>query len=158
MATEDKCLPWNLPSLIRRGLYHAYSENALQLGLGKHSYCRYEKLHSSCDNFYYHNLRGASVRNIFFKNNITELNYWLKIFGMWLSEVLFSLAYLATKSFGFFFRTLGILRYYDFLKLSLWKELFLSFRNPNGRNRPWCYTKRGSAIQETPCNIEKCGK
>ncbi|KAF2982924.1 hypothetical protein EK904_005859 [Melospiza melodia maxima] len=69
MATEDKCLPWNLPSLIRRGRYHAYSENALQLGLGKHSYCR----------------------------------------------------------------------------------------NPNGRSRPWCYTKRGSAIQETPCNIEKCG-
>uniref|UniRef100_A0A8C0UPX5 Urokinase-type plasminogen activator n=1 Tax=Cyanistes caeruleus TaxID=156563 RepID=A0A8C0UPX5_CYACU len=61
MATEDKCLPWNLPSLIRRGRYHAYSENALQL------------------------------------------------------------------------------------------------KNPNGRNKPWCYTKRGSVIQETPCNIEKCG-
>ncbi|XP_039583383.1 urokinase-type plasminogen activator isoform X2 [Passer montanus] len=69
MATEDKCLPWNSPSLIRRSRYHAYSENALQLGLGKHSYCR----------------------------------------------------------------------------------------NPNGRSRPWCYTKRGAAIQETLCNIEKCG-
>ncbi|NWR54891.1 UROK protein, partial [Bucorvus abyssinicus] len=68
MATEDECLPWDLPSVIRRGLYHAQLRNALQLGLGKHSYCR----------------------------------------------------------------------------------------NPNGRNRPWCYTKRGFAIQETPCNIEKC--
>ncbi|NWY44615.1 UROK protein, partial [Sylvia atricapilla] len=68
MATEYQCLPWNSPSLLRRGRYHAYLGNALQLGLGKHSYCR----------------------------------------------------------------------------------------NPNGRNRPWCYTKRGSLIQETPCNIEKC--
>ncbi|NWY64214.1 UROK protein, partial [Erithacus rubecula] len=68
MATEDKCLPWNSQSLFRRGLYNAYSENALQLGLGKHSYCR----------------------------------------------------------------------------------------NPNGRSMPWCYTRRGSVIRETPCNIDKC--
>lgn len=70
MATEDECLPWDLPSVIRRGRYHAHLKNALQLGLGKHSYCR----------------------------------------------------------------------------------------NPNGRNRPWCYTKKGFTIQETPCNIEKCGR
>ncbi|NWZ47875.1 UROK protein, partial [Haliaeetus albicilla] len=69
MATEDKCLPWDLPSVISRGHYHAHLKNALQLGLGKHSYCR----------------------------------------------------------------------------------------NPNGRNRPWCYTKKGFTIQETSCNIEKCG-
>ncbi|NWW86214.1 UROK protein, partial [Rhynochetos jubatus] len=68
MATEDECLPWDLPSVIRRGHYHAHLRNALQLGLGKHSYCR----------------------------------------------------------------------------------------NPNGRNRPWCYTKKGFTFQETPCNIEKC--
>ncbi|NXY88678.1 UROK protein, partial [Alcedo cyanopectus] len=40
MATEDECLPWDLPSVVRRGHYHAYSRNALQLGLGKHNYCR----------------------------------------------------------------------------------------------------------------------
>ncbi|NXG23248.1 UROK protein, partial [Grallaria varia] len=40
MATEDECLPWNSPSLLKRGLYSAYLENAVQLGLGKHSYCR----------------------------------------------------------------------------------------------------------------------
>ncbi|NXE19694.1 UROK protein, partial [Ardeotis kori] len=68
MATEDKCLPWDLPSVIRRGHYHVHLDNALELGLGKHSYCR----------------------------------------------------------------------------------------NPNGRSRPWCYTKRGFTIQEMPCNIEKC--
>ncbi|KFU91958.1 Urokinase-type plasminogen activator, partial [Chaetura pelagica] len=68
MATEDECLPWDLPSVIRRGHYNVYSNNALQLGLGKHSYCR----------------------------------------------------------------------------------------NPNGRDRPWCYTKMGFSLQETPCNIEKC--
>ncbi|KFQ56319.1 Urokinase-type plasminogen activator, partial [Pelecanus crispus] len=70
MATEDECLPWDLPSVVRRGHYHAQLKNALQLGLGKHSYCR----------------------------------------------------------------------------------------NPNGRNRPWCYTKKGFTIQETPCNIENCKK
>ncbi|NXD75597.1 UROK protein, partial [Halcyon senegalensis] len=70
MATEDECLPWDLPSVIRRGHYHAYSRNALQLGLGKHSYCR----------------------------------------------------------------------------------------NPNGRNKPWCYTKKGFTIRETPCNMDNCGK
>ncbi|XP_008502226.1 urokinase-type plasminogen activator [Calypte anna] len=69
MATEDECLPWDLPSVIRRGHYHVYSKNALQLGLGKHSYCR----------------------------------------------------------------------------------------NPNGRSRPWCYTKKGFILQEKPCNMEKCG-
>ncbi|XP_010155714.1 PREDICTED: urokinase-type plasminogen activator-like [Eurypyga helias] len=69
MATEDECLPWDLPSVIRRGHYHAHLKNALQLGLGKHSYCR----------------------------------------------------------------------------------------NPNGRNRPWCYTKKGFIFKETPCKIEKCG-
>ncbi|KFQ41459.1 Urokinase-type plasminogen activator, partial [Nestor notabilis] len=68
VATEDECLPWDLPSVIRRGYYHAHTRNALQLGLGKHSYCR----------------------------------------------------------------------------------------NPNGRDRPWCYTKKGFTIQETPCNMEKC--
>ncbi|NXX09206.1 UROK protein, partial [Larus smithsonianus] len=68
MATEDECLPWDLPSVVRRGQYHAHLRDALQLGLGRHSYCR----------------------------------------------------------------------------------------NPNGRNRPWCYTKKGFTIQETPCNIEKC--
>uniref|UniRef100_A0A8C3KLM2 Urokinase-type plasminogen activator n=1 Tax=Calidris pygmaea TaxID=425635 RepID=A0A8C3KLM2_9CHAR len=40
MATEDECLPWDLPSVVRRGHYHAQLSNALQLGLGKHSYCR----------------------------------------------------------------------------------------------------------------------
>ncbi|KAM6067198.1 urokinase-type plasminogen activator isoform 2-T2 [Chlamydotis macqueenii] len=70
MATEDKCLPWDLPSVIRRHHYHVHSDNALELGLGKHSYCR----------------------------------------------------------------------------------------NPNGRSRPWCYTKKGFTIQEMPCNIEKCGR
>uniref|UniRef100_A0A8B9F788 Urokinase-type plasminogen activator n=1 Tax=Amazona collaria TaxID=241587 RepID=A0A8B9F788_9PSIT len=69
MATEDECLPWDLPSVIRRGYYHARMRNALQLGLGKHNYCR----------------------------------------------------------------------------------------NPNGRDRPWCYTKKGFTIQETPCNMGKCG-
>ncbi|NWS45991.1 UROK protein, partial [Probosciger aterrimus] len=68
MATEDECLPWDLPSVIRRGYYHAHVRNALQLGLGKHNYCR----------------------------------------------------------------------------------------NPNGRDRPWCYTKKGFTIQETPCNMGKC--
>uniref|UniRef100_A0A8C0BQQ3 Urokinase-type plasminogen activator n=1 Tax=Buteo japonicus TaxID=224669 RepID=A0A8C0BQQ3_9AVES len=68
MATEDKCLPWDLPSVISRGHYHARLKNALQLGLGKHSYCR----------------------------------------------------------------------------------------NPNGRNRPWCYTKKGFTIQETPWRA--CGQ
>ncbi|KFV65153.1 Urokinase-type plasminogen activator, partial [Dryobates pubescens] len=68
MATEDECLPWDLPSVIRRDRYHAHLRNALQLGLGKHNYCR----------------------------------------------------------------------------------------NPNGRSRPWCYTKKGFTIRETPCNIEKC--
>ncbi|NXL61993.1 UROK protein, partial [Chordeiles acutipennis] len=67
-ATEDECLPWDLPSVISRGHYHAHLKYALQLGLGKHSYCR----------------------------------------------------------------------------------------NPNGRDRPWCYTKKGFTIQETPCNIRKC--
>ncbi|NXC73785.1 UROK protein, partial [Anhinga anhinga] len=67
-ATEDECLPWDLPSVVRRDLYHAHLKHALQLGLGKHSYCR----------------------------------------------------------------------------------------NPNGRSRPWCYTKKRFTIQETPCNIEKC--
>ncbi|XP_014811644.1 PREDICTED: urokinase-type plasminogen activator [Calidris pugnax] len=69
IATEDDCLPWDLPSVVRRGRYHARLSNALQLGLGKHNYCR----------------------------------------------------------------------------------------NPNGSSRPWCYTKNGFAIQETACNIEKCG-
>ncbi|NXK18328.1 UROK protein, partial [Arenaria interpres] len=68
MATEDKCLPWDLPSVVRRGRYHAHLSNALQLGLGKHSYCR----------------------------------------------------------------------------------------NPNGRSKPWCYTKKRFTIEETACNIEKC--
>ncbi|NXK50180.1 UROK protein, partial [Chauna torquata] len=68
MATERECLLWDLPSVIKRGIYHADLKNAVQLGLGKHNYCR----------------------------------------------------------------------------------------NPNGRNRPWCYTKKGFTIQETPCNIEKC--
>ncbi|KFQ28766.1 Urokinase-type plasminogen activator, partial [Mesitornis unicolor] len=68
MATEDECLPWDLPLVVKRGYYHAHLRNALQLGLGKHSYCR----------------------------------------------------------------------------------------NPNGRDRPWCYTKKKYTIQETPCNIEKC--
>ncbi|NXI66952.1 UROK protein, partial [Anseranas semipalmata] len=67
-ATEQECLLWDLPSVIKRGIYHADLKNALELGLGKHNYCR----------------------------------------------------------------------------------------NPNGRSRPWCYTRRGFAIQETPCNIEKC--
>uniref|UniRef100_A0A8C6NDD5 Urokinase-type plasminogen activator n=1 Tax=Melopsittacus undulatus TaxID=13146 RepID=A0A8C6NDD5_MELUD len=69
MATEDECLPWDLPSVISRGYYHARTRNALQLGLGKHNYCR----------------------------------------------------------------------------------------NPNGRDRPWCYTKKVYTIQETPCNMAKCG-
>ncbi|KAM8805907.1 urokinase-type plasminogen activator [Eudromia elegans] len=68
IATEKNCLFWDLPSVIRRGSYHSDLKNALQLGLGKHNYCR----------------------------------------------------------------------------------------NPNGRSRPWCYTKRGFSIQETPCNIEQC--
>ncbi|NXA53177.1 UROK protein, partial [Nothocercus julius] len=68
IATEKNCLFWDLPSVIRRGSYHTDLKNALQLGLGKHNYCR----------------------------------------------------------------------------------------NPNGRSRPWCYTKRGFSIQETPCNIEQC--
>ncbi|NWS69000.1 UROK protein, partial [Crotophaga sulcirostris] len=68
MATKEECLPWDLPSVIRRATYHALVPNALQLGLGKHSYCR----------------------------------------------------------------------------------------NPNGRNRPWCYTKKRFSIQETPCDIQKC--
>ncbi|XP_009669502.1 urokinase-type plasminogen activator [Struthio camelus] len=68
IATEKECLPWDLPSVIRRGSYHTDLKNALQLGLGKHNYCR----------------------------------------------------------------------------------------NPNGRSRPWCYTKKGFSIQETPCNIQKC--
>ncbi|XP_062435999.1 urokinase-type plasminogen activator [Rhea pennata] len=67
-ATEKECLPWDLPSVIRRDRYHADLESALQLGLGKHNYCR----------------------------------------------------------------------------------------NPNGRSRPWCYTKKRFSIQETPCNIQKC--
>ncbi|KAM6265390.1 urokinase-type plasminogen activator [Porphyrio hochstetteri] len=69
MATEEECLPWDLPSVIRRSHYYVHSRDTLQLGLGKHSYCR----------------------------------------------------------------------------------------NPNGRSRPWCYTKKGFIIQETPCNIPKCG-
>ncbi|NWH58097.1 UROK protein, partial [Geococcyx californianus] len=68
MTTEDDCLPWDLPSVVRRATYHALMPDAFQLGLGKHSYCR----------------------------------------------------------------------------------------NPNRRNRPWCYTKKGFSIQETPCNIQKC--
>ncbi|NWH79923.1 UROK protein, partial [Piaya cayana] len=68
MATEDECLPWDLPSVVRRTTYHAFVPHALRLGLGKHSYCR----------------------------------------------------------------------------------------NPNGRSRPWCYTKKGFTIQEMPCNIERC--
>ncbi|KFQ23348.1 Urokinase-type plasminogen activator, partial [Merops nubicus] len=68
MATEEECLPWDLPSVIRRSDYHADLSYALQLGLGKHNYCR----------------------------------------------------------------------------------------NPNGRSRPWCYTKKRFTIQETPCNMEKC--
>uniref|UniRef100_A0A8B9Q534 Urokinase-type plasminogen activator n=1 Tax=Apteryx owenii TaxID=8824 RepID=A0A8B9Q534_APTOW len=68
IATEEECLPWDLPSVIRRGSYHTDLKNALQLGLGKHNYCR----------------------------------------------------------------------------------------NPNGRSRPWCYTKKGFSIQETPCNIQEC--
>uniref|UniRef100_A0A8C6YKQ8 Urokinase-type plasminogen activator n=1 Tax=Nothoprocta perdicaria TaxID=30464 RepID=A0A8C6YKQ8_NOTPE len=70
IATEKNCLHWDLPSVIRRGSYHTDLKNALQLGLGKHNYCR----------------------------------------------------------------------------------------NPNGRSRPWCYTKRGFSIQETPCNIPQCHK
>ncbi|XP_037256892.1 urokinase-type plasminogen activator [Falco rusticolus] len=69
MATEDECLPWDLPSVIRRAPFHAHLKNALQLGLGKHSYCR----------------------------------------------------------------------------------------NPNGRSKPWCYTKKRFTIRETPCNMDKCG-
>ncbi|NXJ11320.1 UROK protein, partial [Odontophorus gujanensis] len=70
MAADPGCLYWDLPSVIMRGDYHADLKSALQLGLGKHNYCR----------------------------------------------------------------------------------------NPNGRSRPWCYTKRGFSIRETPCKtIEKCG-
>lgn len=69
MAEDPGCLYWDHPSVIRWGDYHADLKNALQLGLGKHNYCR----------------------------------------------------------------------------------------NPNGRSRPWCYTKRRYSIQETPCStIEKC--
>ncbi|KAH1168116.1 urokinase-type plasminogen activator [Mauremys mutica] len=36
---NEECLSWDSPSLIRRD-YHAGVRNALQLGLGKHNYCR----------------------------------------------------------------------------------------------------------------------
>lgn len=40
MAEDPGCLYWDHPSVIRWGDYHADLKNALQLGLGKHNYCR----------------------------------------------------------------------------------------------------------------------
>lgn len=40
MAADPGCLYWDLPSVVRRGDYHVDLKNALQLGLGKHNYCR----------------------------------------------------------------------------------------------------------------------
>ncbi|XP_035185655.1 urokinase-type plasminogen activator isoform X2 [Oxyura jamaicensis] len=67
-ASERDCLLWDLPSVIKRGAYHADMKNALQLGLGKHNYCR----------------------------------------------------------------------------------------NPNGKSKPWCYTRKKWSLEETPCSIDKC--
>lgn len=77
---------------------------------------------------------------------------------VWLCKAFFSLAHFATKYLGFFREVFFNPRIPGFLKLFMKRMFFLSFRNPNGRSKPWCYTKRGSAIQETPCKIEKCGK
>lgn len=85
---------------------------------------------------------------MFKKQQNTRTESWLKVFGMWHSEVLefsppklivlqnsqyatvivsyqlFSLAILQQNTFGLF-RTVRILRYYHVFKLFLWKEHFL---------------------------------